>query len=58
MTTPIFEYGDHHLEVLFVQHLAERTLVSGVILRFLRVVAWACSWRKATKYFPEASSSR
>lgn len=58
MGNPAFSYLDEHLEFLFVQHLARRTLVSGVILRFLLLVAWASSWRKASKYFPDSSSSR
>jgi len=58
MTQPAFEYLDGHLELLFVQHLARRTLVSGVILRFLLFVAWTSSWRKACRYFPNSSSSR
>ncbi|CAL5229137.1 g12409 [Coccomyxa viridis] len=55
---PAFNYLDEHLEFLFVQHLARRTQVSGVTLRFLLVVAWASSWRKASRYFPDSSSSR
>lgn len=47
---PSNEYADERLEFLFVEYLAGWTLVSRVVLRFLLVVAWACSWQKAIRY--------
>ena len=58
MRRSVFDYLDEQFEVFFVQHLARRILMSGVVLRFLLVVAWASSWRKARNYFPDRSSGR
>ena len=53
-----FQYADKRLEVLFVEYLARRTLCQGVVLRSLLVLAWAFSWRKASRSWPEQMSSR
>ena len=53
-----FQYADERLEVSFVEYLARRTLCQGVVLRALLVLAWAFSWRKASRGWPELMSSR